>query len=524
MRIVDARTLSNGTEIETDVCIVGAGAAGITLAREFACWPFKVCLLESGGLEFAPDIQDLYDGRNAGVDYISLDAPRLRFFGGTTNHWAGRCGKFWPSDFQERLWVPHSGWPFGHEELEPYVEKAARLCELPSSDFDPEPFLKANGGAPLDFDRSLIQYVLFHLSPPTRFGERDRADIEASENVFPLINATVLRFKCAEDARMVHRVDLATLDGKKLGVRARLFILAAGAIESARLLLLSTDDQPKGLGNEHDVVGRYFMEHPYVPTGVMVVTDSEADLSLKEGGDYPRSRMMLQLSEKAAEKEGICNYVAQFRPIGMLRSSEAMQSLREILRGLKRAEVPSNFTEHLGNIFRDFDDVYSALYTSMVEGTGNVPGSRLYEISTNAEMAPNPDSRVTLYGDRDRFGQQKIQLDMRFSEIDNRTHRRGTEILGKELTRLGVGRVRLMARDQLAGTPGMDYGYHHMGTLRMHRDPRYGVVDADARVHGVSNLYVMGSSVFPTSGVGTPTLSIVALSLRLADHLKETQL
>jgi choline dehydrogenase-like flavoprotein len=229
----------------------------------------------------------------------------------------------------------------------------------------------------------------------------------------------------------------------------------------------------------------------------------------------------MHLHEKAAEREGICNYAAQLRPVGVLRSSEAMQSLREIGRRLKRAEIPSNLTEHVYNVFRDFEDVTGALYSTLFEG-GDAPKPRIYEISTNVEIAPNPDSRVSLYGERDRFGQQRVQLDMRFTEIDDRTQVRGTEIVGRELTRLGIGRVRLMARDRLEGTPGMDYGYHHMGGVRMHADPRKGVVDANSRVHGTSNLYAAGSGVFPTSGVGVPTLSLVALSLRLADHLKDT--
>ncbi len=263
---IDARTIPSGTAIETDILIIGGGPAGITLALALKDAPVKVTLLESGGMEFDAATQALYAGPETGTRYLPLDASRMRFFGGSTNHWGGWCRPLEKIDFEKRDWLAHSGWPFGREVLEAYFPRAQELVEAGPFIYDDAP--QKFPVSTLEMGAGGIETVWFQFSKmrgsvlPTHFGERYADDLKQVSNLKLYTNANVTGLRLAKDGKSLNRVDVATLSGVKFSVTPRMVVLGAGAIENARLLLASNDVMAAGIGNANDLVGRYFSDHP----------------------------------------------------------------------------------------------------------------------------------------------------------------------------------------------------------------------------------------------------------------------
>ena len=241
--LIDARTVPRNKTFEADLCIVGAGAAGITIAREFANKGVSVILLESGGFEFGQKTQDLYAGqaigrfRHSKRSYVSR--VRLRYFGGSTNHWEGWCRPLDAIDFEERSWIPHSGWPFPKSELAAFYKKACDLCEIKPFDYDPQTALSSSR-PPLTIGRNDgIVTKTYHISPPTRFGEVYRNEVVDAPNIQVLLHANVVDIVANANASAVDLMEVQTLSGNRLWVRARTYVLATGGIENSRILLFS---------------------------------------------------------------------------------------------------------------------------------------------------------------------------------------------------------------------------------------------------------------------------------------------
>ena len=508
--LIDARTVPANKVIETDVCIVGAGAAGISLAREFIDRAFRVCLLESGGLEFDENTQSLYRGENIGLPYAPLEVARLRYFGGTTNHWEGWCRPLDPIDFEARKWLPYSGWPFDKSQLDPFYERAQSLCKLGPYKYDAKDS-DAKKNLRLSFAGTRIIPVIFQFSAPIRFGQTYRGEIAGARNINTYLHANVVDIETTQTSRRVSRLQVACLQGNKFWVAAKLYILATGGIENARILLLSNKVQSAGLGNQHDLVGRFFMDHPYISSGLVLPSDSGVTETLNQSA-------FLSLAPETLRDEKLLNFCTQLKPTSWSELSAGFSSLRVIVRAFRRGRVPADFLQHLWNVIGDLDDVAVAGYRKLRKKR-DVP-MELLSVIARAEQAPNPDSRVTLSNELDALGRQRMRLNWQLSAIDKRSIRRAHEIIGQELGRAGVGRLKMMIDDDDKTRLPAAGQFHHMGTTRMHVDPKKGVVDTNCQVHGVSNLFIAGSSVFPTSGHAHPTLTVIALAVRLADHVK----
>lgn len=472
---------------------MGAGAAGITLARKLASRGVDVVLLESGGLEPEPEIQALHRGEADGAAYPPLDTMRLRYLGGTTNHWEGQSALLDPEDFAPRAWVPDSGWPIAHREYLRYLDEARALCEIGPGSFDYAESARRRTLAPFP-PLSDFEPVVLRFSPPTRFGVRYRSALETDAQMRCILHATCLRLRAAENGSLVARADAGSLDGRRIRVVADRYVLAAGAIENARLLLLSTRPSGVALGNDHGLVGRYFMEHPYVELRYTVLSDDRANAyftehSVGEGAD--RLRRDARLTSGARARLQVLNHSFYFARL---------------------RETPPNLT--LGDrLVRLWDKASDKLF-----GDDGPPNHFLLRL--RLEHAPHPASRVVLVDDEDAFGLRKAKVEFRFGELERRTIAAVQERVALALGEAGLGRVRLdLDGDAHEWIERVGWQWHHMGGTRMHEDPRRGVVDAHGRVHGTSNLYVAGSSIFPTSGHANPTLSLVALTLRLGEHL-----
>jgi choline dehydrogenase-like flavoprotein len=496
--LIDSAIFQEGKTISTDICIVGAGVAGITLAREFLDKDVRVCLLESGGLEPDRVTQSLYWGENVGVPYYPLDTSRARFFGGSSNCWhvpigseqlGARLRPLDAIDFEEREWVPHSGWPFERAHLDHFYGRAQKVCKVGPYAYDVGDWENPGFTSRLPFLNGRVETTIFQFTDRKIFREY-RETISRSENISAILHANATGIETDSSARKVNRLNGVTLNGKHFSVKANFFLLALGAIETSRLLLLSNGVREQGLGNDNDLVGRFFMEHPHLWSGLYIPADEKIFSST---GLYKVHMVngvpvmgKLTLSEKVLRKERILNYCtsihAKICPEPPGKSG-----------GVKR------FIRH------------------NVIGKGKI---KAFQLNHMSEQLPNPESRVTLAGERDALGQRRAKLNWQLSGLDMKTIIRSQEVIDQELRRSGLGRLHIEMQSE-APPPQLTGGWHHMGTTRMHNDPKKGVVDKDSRVHGISNLFIAGPSVFPTSGYSNPVLTIVALTLRLADHVKE---
>ena len=504
---LDVRAIEHDTEIDADICIVGAGAAGLTIARQFANTPVRLCVLESGNLDFSWQTQALYKGLNVGLKYFDLDVCQIRYFGGNTNAWGGWCRPLDPIDFSERPWVEGSSWPFPISELEPYYRTAHEVCQLPSSDYRLESVAKRLGAPVIPFDPAKLETSVYQFSPPTRFGQVYRQAIAQAPNIVCALNANVLRINASEDARNVTDVAVGCLNGKRFSVAAKYFVLAAGGIENTRLLLLSNDVAPRGLGNQYDLVGRHFMEHPHTKR-VMISAQRPGAFGLY-GLRFRDQAVSVRLSLPPAlqQKEELLNYSANIHPVYIGHASEGWLAFRKLVLSISRSRrsdpyvrfppygrkglSPSQFY----HIVRQFDKVTIAAFLQLLQPNRLVSG---YVLESKSEQAPNWHSRVTLGPERDAFGLNRVRLDWRTLPIDRRTVIRGEEIIDQELRRLGLGALVPLDQSEIEGWPqNLEGGWHQIGTTRAHADPRRGVVDANGKVHDMSNLFIAGSSVFP---------------------------
>ena len=509
----DARTLASGSLLEGDLCVVGAGAAGISIALEWIGSGRRVLLLEGGGFDFEPRMQERYRGENVGLPYYPLHAARLHYFGGTTGHWAGFCAPFDPIDFERRDWVPHSGWPIARAALDPFYARAHRVLELGPYDYDADRWRRRDAAlVPLPLDARAVWTKMWQFStPPTRFGTRYRDAIVDARDVHLYTYATVCEVEANEPVTAVAGLRVRTPDGREHRVRARHYVLACSTIQNARLLLASNRRAPAGLGNGHDLVGRYFMEHLEMPSGQLVLT----------GGPRAASTAMyaFEFGRTTARGELALSAAAQ-------RGRRVLNATVSLVPGVPGEAARSTFQRMTPDVVERMRTRAPGAPPAAPPAAPRAPARPpFFQLLTRQEQAPNPDSRVTIGRERDALGMPRVRLDWRLTALDRRSFVGFYEVLGRELGRSGVGRARMepwVAAAEGAWPASLGGGWHHMGTTRMHPDPRRGVVDADSRVHGLGNLSVAGAAVFPTAGCANPTLTLVALSLRLSDHLKAT--
>lgn len=515
--------------VECDIAVIGAGAAGQTVAKALADRGCDVLLLESGGLDYDPLVQELNRAKNIGLPYYDLHRARLRFFGGTTAIWGGRTCRLDPIDYAVRDWVPLSGWPFGEEALTKFYEQAEMRLGLCSDYRDRHPMDRIRGLPALSRDRIDASYWQFdhHID---RFTAAYRLDVLKHPRIRVLTNATVTEIVADAGGKAIERLDIASLQGRRGTVRANSYVVACGGIENARLLLASRSVMPDGLGNDRGWVGRTFMEHIHCRGGE-IVTDHPVRL-LRFGTSFrfqgSRFAVALRPGEALQREAHILN--GSFTINARKPPGQALGAFMTGFNFMRHSmAVPNKFwrkawytLKHSGTGFQEWADPYRpALLTKLTD-------RRVYAVF-RSEQAPNPDSRVTLdHAETDALGMPRAQLHWAVSPIDKQTIRVTVDALDAELRRLKLGHV---AKMPWLDDPSVPWqfdplisknpiaGYHHMGTTRMSTDPATGVTDGNAKVHGIANLYVAGSSLFPTGGWANPTLTILALSFKLADHL-----
>ena len=515
--------------IEAQICIIGAGAAGISLALELDRLGRPAILLESGGFDYDSDTQALNKGDNIGQKYFPLEACRLRFFGGTTMHWTGQCAPLDDIDFEERDWVPNSGWPIQKSDLDPYYKEAHKICDLQEYEYDTSYWEKKVGHKFIQFDENLARTKVFQKSAPTRFGSKYKDSIVNSKNIRLITHANLTNINLTEYGNQVQDINISTLEGNTRKVKSKVFIMACGALQNVRHLLNSNNVINKGIGNENDIVGRYFMDQPHIDSAAMVLLSHVKMSFYYDHSLNNKAFGMFTTAEAIQRKMKLQNYSARIisksevgAPAYSNDNSKGFVDQWEKLD--KRVAQVEKLRNVLGD--RHVEKIIEKLIIKKKEArfkeVGKLETSH-YAFNTRAEQAPNPDSRVDLGNTKDALGIPHVRLNWQLSETDKISIFKSNVILGTELGKAGIGRLKVddwLLKDKIEWPELLAGGWHHLGVTRMHDNPNKGVVDKNCKVHSVDNLFIAGSSVFSTSGVANPTLTIVALALRLANHLE----
>jgi choline dehydrogenase-like flavoprotein len=532
------------TSFDVDLCIVGCGPAGLAIAKQFLDSRYTVCVVESGGFECRAQDQLLARGASLGLD-AQLAGSRVRAFGGGGSIWGGGCMPVRDRHTHGRSWVPHSDWPVTRDDLLPYEKRASRYFAIDGHDFNDHGSSVEPIRAPHSFeDQDVENYVFARGS--LDLGALHRDEIARSRNVTVLLHANVVLLN-SDDADRVTEATVRSLSGRESRVRARQFVLASGAIENARLMLVSglPREANKAAGAAH--VGRYFMDHPIVSLGDLAGPAAaefcwryDRAASRADGASFPE----ISLSRNAEQREQIMagrvhpflqkdavdrtwlhlRRVAKRVAIGGQRSTPSQRLKDHLSRSSSSALVSAPADEE----FRISDVLNAAWHIPlrMVEYlAGQDVGSRIAArraaLTGYFEQSPHPDNRVTLATRRDALGVPEVQTRWHLMPLDIRSIRVGSELMGRALAKATGTEFRPADWLTQGAAPPVRSAAHHMGTTRMSETAADGVVNRDCAVHGMTNLHIAGSSVFPSGGGWAfPTFTIVALSIRLADRLQ----
>ncbi len=552
--ISNATTFTDGQCHEFDICIVGAGAAGITLALELADSGKKIVLIEAGGIKKSGKAQSLYRGEVCQPKlHLPPDTDRRRQLGGTTSLWGGRCIPFDEIDFQFRPYVPHSGWPLKRRDLDPYYRRAHVYCECGEFDYSArsslitghEPLIEGYFSDEVDVDS------IERWSPPTHFGKKYGERLKTAENITVIVEAVVTELIPDGERRRIRQIVVQTLSKKSFSIAAPIFILSGGGLETTRLLLATNQAHKSAIGNHSDWLGKGYMCHIHgVISRVILTPDSRHTVfgyELDRKGVYCRRRFCI--SPDVQRKNEILNlYVLLDRPLindpshqnPILSLTYLIKKLTQSWSGSSDSEVNersvgsgkySLYWAHLKNVFAGSAQVLSVLpkfsrkrflhgrrIPSLVVGSKSNEFSLYYQ----TEQVPNRDSSVLLTEEVDVLGMPKLKIDFKITEQDVESVLKAHHVIDRSLQKNGCGRLEFNSDrpDQLIRENQAVLG-HHVGTTRMAASPEHGVVDENCKVYFTDGLYISSCSNFPTSSQANPTLTIVAMAIRLADHIKE---
>ena len=557
--MMDGRSIPVCDRLVADVCIVGAGPVGITLARVLAADGIDVLLMETGGPKASVAAQSLNTGEvDPASSHPPIDMYRERRLGGSSTIWGGRCIPFDPIDFEARDHVPYSGWPLGYGEIAAFYGRALQECEAGSFQFGEdalrsgEPFiegLRSGKGSNLPLEVGLERY-----SPPTNFARRYGKVMMSQRNLRLITESTCVELKTRDGGGHVDVAEFVTSAGNRFAVSAKVFIAASGGLETVRLLAASTRDHPAGLGNRNDLLGRFYMCHIEGTVGELRLSPETRRVAwnFETTKDAVFARRRLRLSDTVQHERRLRNTIFRLHhanPVDPGHGNAVLSLMyfaKQFILPEYRRKITSTelvavkdmpkgsafWRRHVLNVITGAPALagfipkwivgrhlkYRRLpYVALQSANG------AYPIDFNAEQEPNPDSRVTVTDQRDHFDQPKLSVSWKATEQDFAAIEGSYRELDAALRDAGVGRIDFGQRDlgELLRRCG-PVGGHHIGTARMSCDDRTGVVDSECRVFEVDNLYVVGSAVFPTCSHANPTLTALALTLRLADHLKRT--
>jgi choline dehydrogenase-like flavoprotein len=537
--IIDGSALTAGDEREHELCVVGSGIAAMLLVMELRASFKDICMIESGAWKPDDATQSLYGLSNVGFPIRKHYQSRIRYFGGSCNIWAGRAMIYNAVDLAPRPWLEDARWPIEFAELDRYYAAAAPYLKLPAYDkIKPETWrpelseFEASIAASPDFKTNVSLFA----KAPARFGHKTKyyRALKRSSAVTIYINSNVVNLELDEALRRVARVDVCCLNGVRYAIKARHFVLACGGLENTRILLSSDRQLPNGVGNAHDLLGRFYMDHPRAVFGRIKMTGKvKLDHLLGKPVKGGKMQLGIGLSDEVQAREGLLNNYLSLEPCYSIGSMELYETFVKTMKRLLRRGYSGKRFDFKNKEIADVPEMIYLLtpkellphflyytyykYSRVIKNA--VTTLTHLSIVNYSEQEPLRDSRVYLDRERDQLGMRKLVLDWKISARSRVSSVRLLRLLDEHFRRRGAGSVE----QDLTNVEDLPYtdASHHLGTTRMAVDAKSGVVDINCRVHGTENLFVAGSSVFPTAGHANPTLTIAAMSLRLADHLKK---
>ena len=486
-----------------DVCIIGAGIAGITLAM-YLKKSINILLIEGGGIDYSQESQDIYKGKNIGHEYFNLDEPRARWLGGSSNVWGGWSASLGTSDFEKRDFIKYSGWPINKTDLDPYEKEARSIVDLP----DKRQLINYQGWTDIleNSDKNLNGFEFKWSFPPTNFRDKYKSQLENQSNITCLVNANLTDMTLTDNLSSIKSIEVKNYKNNVFNTKSKIYILATGGIENPRLLLNFNKQCKDGIGNDYGLVGRFFSEHPHFVIGDFIMDDHIVKIfsSNEEEKNHEFRMNFLVPSEKFQKHDHVLNFGLRVETNLYPYKSK----IRPFKEKLKRAICSTDLSE----------SVYDALLGKQI----NCKSDGIIRIA--AEQAPNPDSTVTLGPEFDKLGLKRTVLNWQLLPIDKHTFTKASISFAKMFAEQNLGRVKIddWIRTENTGFPGFPQelgGAHHMGTTRMGSSSSEGVVDKNQKVFGIDNLYIAGSSVFTTTGHVNPTFPIIQMTLRLAEHI-----
>ena len=519
--IVNFAQLESGRVLQADICIVGMGASGITLARELAATRLDVILLESGSYEVDDRFEQLNEGEVSGFPFGGLRGGRRRGLGGTTAAWGGQCCELDVDDFEKRPWIAHTGWPLTYADLVPFYRRAESVFGVSGEAYD-ESVWSRFGIRAVKLDPNELRTSFSVFSPAPRIGKVYRKLIEQASNLRLIVGATVTNIGTNESGSQATHVDVQDFDGRRIHVSARNIVLCTGTIDTARLLLASRDVSVKGIGNDRDLVGRYFQDHPTSYTAQVIANDTRRVQELY--GVLFRGKTWfwpkISLAPALQHETGVLNGAAC---VMFKYDSPAIEILREMVR-VTRTGGRFPFTlSQIATLVRGGGDIADAGFRRYILGRSPQATPSRIELMCTIEQAPDPESRVVLGDSKDRFGMPRVRVEWKLGDAEARTFQTLTAAADAQFRQAGLGVVEpepWLSTTDIRTWPVWD-NFHQLGTTRMSTDPSTGVVDENGQVHGVNGLFVAGSPTFPASGYANPVLTNAALTIRLADFLKK---
>lgn len=483
-----------------DVCIIGSGFAGITSALKLNK-KLHVLLLEGGALEYTQNSQDIYKGTNTGHTYWDLDGCRARFFGGTSNTWGGWCVPFNKEVFEKKA-IKNSEWPIKKSDLDPYLDETYKIFGFKKS--VSQEYLK---GVKIQKYKFFKSYEIL-VAEQEYYVNKHKSTISDSNNIECYYNANLVDMRTDKDLNNINHIYVQNYKNKQYKIKSKIFILATGGIENARLMLNFNKDHKLGIGNNNNLVGRYFTEHPHYDTGFFLLdTNTTPFFKNNESTKHVHTTRFFE------EKENISSCTIELHNTGTPIEKNYYNQFKEMLRDT----ICKN--NQLQNLISNIRDEKIYCYPDDADSTHGI-------VRIQSEQQLNYNSTISLNNEKDILGLRRINLNWILNKIDKKTIQKSMLSFGTEFANLDIGRIKvakwvLTSNEDLPGFPHRIGGPHHMCTTRMGFSERDGVVDLNQKVFGINNLYIAGSSVFSTAASVNPTFTIVQMTLRLTDYLNK---
>ncbi len=521
--IIDFNSPQAPTNYEAKICIIGSGIIGLTIVSEFLNQAAAdVLLIESGDFDINNELKSLDQVINTGEVDSGVEGSRARMFGGTSVLWGGQVLPFSELDFAHREWINHAGWPIGLKDLENYYQRAATLLSLDNADFS-ENIWRKNSSIKNQLNDDFFDLTFSKWSPKPNLGVEFKKDVQKSKHVRLLTNASVMEIDLNDSSNAAKTVTLKSLSGNHAQVKAGIFILACGGIDNARILLNSNKTCVNGIGNNYGVVGRYYQDHiglygaRLIPKNFKAFEDLFSNFLQGKHKYLPK----LVLSQAQQIKNQLLNVNASISI--QVHDDSPINNLKNFYSTLRSQGLNISTVKSLINAARTPVELVRIINSYYLKHRKHFPKDAGYFLIANCETEPNEDSYIKLSKEQDAIGMPKAQVNWKISDLSKKTLLGFYQLVDAELDRLQIAEVKI--RPELL-EPSDQWKqrcyslYHHIGATRMSTDQKMGVVDSDCRVYGIENLYIAGTSVFPTGGCANPTFTAMALSLRLTDHIK----